>query len=144
MKVSYLLIAQDFGQVIQGYSAEALETLITTTAAKIILAQNNEKTADRIKDWVSKAPTLRQNSKDPGAIIKRKEEYEIVREEIFAKSDIMTLKEDESIIVLQRKSKLPIKAELPRYFKDPFFKELAKLPPAPAVPEWIRKRRPPN
>lgn len=140
-KVSYLLIAQDFGQVIAGYGSEALEILVTTTAVKIILAQNNEKTADRMEKWISKAPNLTQSVKRPGDIINREESYEIKREEIFAASDIMTLKPGESIVLLQGQMKKPIEAKNPFYFKDPLFSKLAAIPAAPNVPDWIRQRR---
>jgi type IV secretory pathway TraG/TraD family ATPase VirD4 len=141
-KVSYLLIAQDFGQIIAGYGSEALETLITTTAAKIILTQNNEKTADRMKDWVARAPMLVESgTADPGAILNRKETYKIDKDDIYGKGDIMTLKPGEAVVILQGQMKKPIAAESPRFFKDPLFSKLVKIPAAPHVPEFVRKRR---
>ena len=53
-KVSYLLIAQDLGQIEADYGKEHVETLMSTTAAKIILTQNNENTAKRFSDIMGK------------------------------------------------------------------------------------------
>lgn len=46
-KVSYLLIGQDLGQISGKYGKDDLETVISTTACKVILSQNNEQTAQR-------------------------------------------------------------------------------------------------
>ena len=42
LKVSYLLIGQDLGQISGKYGKDDLETVISTTACKVILSQNNE------------------------------------------------------------------------------------------------------
>ena len=46
-KVSYLLIGQDLGQISGKYGKDDLETVISTTACKFILSQNNENTSQR-------------------------------------------------------------------------------------------------
>lgn len=51
-KVAYLLIGQDLGQISGQYGKDDLETIITTTAAKVILAQNNEQTAERFSKMI--------------------------------------------------------------------------------------------
>lgn len=43
-KVAYLLIGQDLGQISGKYGKDDLETVISTTACKVILSQNNEQT----------------------------------------------------------------------------------------------------
>lgn len=51
-KVSYLLIGQDLGQISGKYGKDDLETVISTTACKIILSQNNEVTAQRFSKMI--------------------------------------------------------------------------------------------
>ena len=51
-KVSYLLIGQDLGQISGKYGKDDLETVISTTACKIILSQNNEQTAQRFSKMI--------------------------------------------------------------------------------------------
>ena len=43
----YLLIAQDLSQIEMKYSKANIETIVSTTAAKLILPLNNEQTAKR-------------------------------------------------------------------------------------------------
>ena len=63
-KVSYLLIGQDLGQISGTYGKDDLETIITTTAAKVILAQNNEQTAERFTKMIgSKTIQVKSTSK---------------------------------------------------------------------------------
>ncbi|MFR2532599.1 MAG: type IV secretory system conjugative DNA transfer family protein, partial [Alphaproteobacteria bacterium] len=51
-KVSYLLIGQDLGQISGKYGKDDLETVISTTACKVILSQNNEQTAQRFSKMI--------------------------------------------------------------------------------------------
>lgn len=55
-KVSYLLIGQDLGQISGKYGKDDLETVISTTACKIILSQNNEQTAQRFSKMIGNKP----------------------------------------------------------------------------------------
>jgi hypothetical protein len=51
-KCSYLLIGPDFAQIEEKYGKTGLETLLSTTAAKIVLPLNNESVAKRFSEMV--------------------------------------------------------------------------------------------
>lgn len=60
-RVFYVIVGQDFGQFMEKYSKEEVETLKSTTAIKIILAQNNDTSAKQISQMVGKM-TVKKNS----------------------------------------------------------------------------------
>ena len=51
-KISYLLIGQDLNQIAEKYGHEAADTIISTTAAKIVMRQNDPKTAERFSNMM--------------------------------------------------------------------------------------------
>ena len=68
-KVSYLLIGQDLGQISGKYGKDDLETVISTTACKIILSQNNEQTAQRFSKMIgNKTVQTTSYSKNEGGL----------------------------------------------------------------------------
>ena len=64
-KVSYLLIGQDLGQISGKYGKDDLETVISTTACKVILSQNNEQTAQRFSKMIGNKTCLLYTSPSP-------------------------------------------------------------------------------
>ncbi len=51
-KISYLIIGQDLHQIAEKYGNDAAATIISTTAAKIVLRQNDPDTAKRFSDMM--------------------------------------------------------------------------------------------
>ena len=141
-KVSYLLIAQDLGQIEADYGREHVETLMSTTAAKIILTQNNENTAKRFAEIMGKMGFAAMTPEDGtvGNAFNIKEKYVSKAKDLYGSSSIMSLSEDKQIVIMQGFPRYPIEAESPRYYKDPKLLAKSKIPSAPAVPNWLRKK----
>ncbi len=141
-KVSYLLIAQDLGQIEAGYGREHVETLMSTTAAKILLTQNNENTAKRFSEIMGKHDVVDTNYKNGTNTnaFKRDAEIKIGNTWLFSTSKIMMLGEEKQIVIMQGFPRYPIEAESPRYYKDKGLLAKSKIPAAPAVPDWLRKK----
>ncbi|MDR1008669.1 MAG: type IV secretory system conjugative DNA transfer family protein [Rickettsiales bacterium] len=139
-KVSYLLIAQDLAQITEGYGPNAIETLMSTTAAKILLTQNNENTAKRFATIMGKQGIVKQNYKNNGVLAPFDNHTEYVKgdKDVISSSSIMMLSESKQIVIMQRWSRHPIECESPRYYKDPQMLAKSKIPSAPPMPEWIR------
>ena len=62
-KVSYLIIGQDLHQIQEKYGADAAATIISTTAAKIVLRQNDPDTAIRFSNMMGKKITKKSKRK---------------------------------------------------------------------------------
>lgn len=141
-KVSYLLIAQDLGQIEAGYGREHVETLMSTTAAKILLTQNNENTAERFSKIMGKmdfAETKYKNGTNVNAF-KRDTDIVVGNKSLYSASKIMSLSPEKQIVIMQGYPRYPIEAESPRYYKDPKLLAKSQIPAAPAVPDWLRKK----
>lgn len=141
-KVSYLLIAQDLGQIEAGYGHEHVETLMSTTAAKILLTQNNEKTAERFSGIMGKMNYVKKTYKDGTGTnaFNRKTSEDIGEKTLYSTSSIMMLPPEKQIVIMQGFVRYPIEAESPRYYKDPKLLAKSQIPSAPPVPDWLRKK----
>lgn len=139
-KVSYLLIAQDLGQIEAGYGREHVETLMSTTAAKIILTQNNEHTAERFSKIMGDAGTADVTYKN-GTVLsafKRESEFKVGKSALYSTSKIMMLPAEKQLVIMQGYARYPIEADSPRYYKDEKLLAKSKIPSAPPVPDWLR------
>jgi type IV secretion system protein VirD4 len=141
-KVSYLLIAQDLGQISAEYGAEHVETLMSTTAAKIILTQNNKKTADIFSDIMGEEGVYFESYEDNSVVNAFNTKYKFVdgKKKLYSASKIMSLGEKKQVIIMQNYPRYPVEAEAPRYYLDPRLLAKSKVPPAPAIPEWVKRR----
>lgn len=146
-KVSYLLIGQDLGQISGQYGKDDLETIITTTAAKIILAQNNEQTAQRFEKMIgSKTIEVKSSSRTEGwskaanpfaANISRS----LQSSSVVGASEMMSLPSTKQVVIMQGFLNRPIMADSPRWYLDPKMKKKCAIPASPFVPDWAVARR---
>ena len=146
-KVSYLLIGQDLGQISGQYGKDDLETIITTTAAKVILAQNNEQTAERFSKMIgsktievassSRTEGLSQQTNPFAANISRS----LQSSNVVGASDMMSLDMLKQYVLFQGYLNRPIKADAPRWYLDKKMKKKCAMPTAPFVPYWIVAQR---
>ena len=141
MKVSYLLIAQDLGQIEAGYGKDAVEILMSTTAAKVILTQNNDVTAARFAG-MGGSETIVETSIKGG--VRGSLSYGAVEEKLKPKDEILSANKFLNVefgkqwILYQGYTNYPIKADSPLFYKDKAMLAKSQMPAAPAVPEWIR------
>ena len=146
-KVSYLLIGQDLGQISGKYGKDDLETVISTTACKVILSQNNEQTAQRFSKMVgNKTVQTSSYSKQEGFSkqanpFSKNVNYQLQGVSVITTSQLLSLPMSKQVVLYQSYIDRPIIADSPRYYLDPKMRALSKLPAAPNVPEWIVAQR---
>ena len=146
-KVSYLLIGQDLGQISGKYGKDDLETVISTTACKVILSQNNEQTAQRFSKMVgTKTVQTSSYSKQEGFSkqanpFSKNVNYQLQGVSVITTSQLLSLPMLKQVVLYQSYIDRPIIADSPRYYLDPKMRALSKLPAAPNVPEWIVAQR---
>ncbi len=146
-KVSYLLIGQDLGQISGQYGKDDLETIITTTAAKVILSQNNEQTAKRFETMIgtrtvesissSRTEGWSRNVTPFASNVTRG----IQGTSVISAAEMLSLPATQQIVLMQGFLMYPIRAESPRWFLDKNMVKKVNMPPSPNVPYWIVAQR---
>ena len=148
-KVSYLLIGQDLGQISGKYGKDDLETVISTTACKVVLSQNNEQTAQRFSKMIgNKTVQTSSYSKNEGISFQKGSNpfsknvsYQLQGTSVISTTQLLSLPMLKQVILMQGFIDRPIMADAPRYYLDKHMLALSKLPPAPYVPDWIVAQR---
>ncbi len=145
-KVSYLLIGQDLGQISGQYGKDDLETIITTTAAKVILAQNNEQTAERFSKMIGTktiqtASVSQQESFGFNPKLSANVSKQLQATQVVGASEMMSLDMLKQYVIMQGFLNRPILADAPRWYLDKGMRKKCSLPRAPFVPYWIVAQR---
>ena len=119
-KVSYLIIGQDIHQIRGKYGEDAASTIISTTAAKVVMRQNDPETASRFAGMMGKKMTKKVEVKDGKEIETPKEEP------LYSEMDIMKLAKGKQIVIYQGWYHRPIEADQVFHFlnKTPVEKKL--------------------
>ena len=147
-KVSYLLIGQDLGQISGKYGKDDLETVISTTACKVILSQNNEVTAQRFSKMIgNKTVQTTSFSRNEGSMGKnynpfaKNVSYQLQGISVISTTELLSLPMLKQVVLMQSSIDRPIMADSPRWYLDPKMRKLAALKPAPNVPDWVVAQR---
>lgn len=147
-KVSYLLIGQDLGQISGKYGKDDLETVISTTACKVILSQNNEQTAQRFSKMIgNKTVQTTSFSKNEGGLGKgsnpfaKNVSYQLQGTSVISTTQLLSLPMLKQVVLMQGFIDRPIMADAPRWYLDAGMKKMAAMPAAPNVPDWIVAQR---
>ena len=111
-KVSYLIIGQDLHQIQEKYGADAAATIISTTAAKIVLRQNDFDTAHKFVEMIGLKKTKKIEKKDGKEVETPKEEP------LYSEMDIMKLPADKQLVIYQGWYHRPIEATNIQYYKN--------------------------
>jgi type IV secretion system protein VirD4 len=123
-KVSYLLIGQDFSQIEEKYGKTGLETLLSTTAAKIVLPLNNELVAKRFSEMVGNRTHEGKTSARTYGLSKQANPFAVnINKSLSAvplihAADFMGMPEGTHIVLFQKFVNRPIRAKTSFYFKD--------------------------
>jgi len=123
-KVSYLLIGQDFAQIEDKYGKTGLETLMSTTAAKIVLPLNNEAVAKRFCDMVGSFTHEGESKSRTYGLSKQADPFatNVTRTlsavPLIQPADLMSLAAGSQILIYQSFANCPIRLKSPFYFKD--------------------------
>jgi type IV secretory pathway TraG/TraD family ATPase VirD4 len=105
-QISYLIIGQDLHQIAEKYGNDAAATIISTTAAKIVMRQNDPDTAKRFSDMMGEKIEIK--TKDG------KDDKE--SKMLYSPMDIMKLPEKKQLVIFQGYYNKPIEADQERYF----------------------------
>lgn len=126
-RVFYVIVGQDYGQFEQKYSRPDVESLNSNTAIKIILSQNNEKTAKTVSEMAGKI-TYKSSSesggKSPipgslGKLFSKKSTTDSWQSVEFLKvSDIMSMPQDKHVVLVQNFMNRPIRLTTPKFFLE--------------------------
>ena len=67
--------------------------------------------------------------------------YSLQAAPVISTTQLLSLPTSKQVVLMQSFIDRPIMADSPRWYLDPKMKALAKLPPAPNVPDWIVAQR---
>ncbi len=131
-KISYLIVGQDLAQIREKYGADAAQTIISTTAAKIVLRQNDPETAERFSKMMGYKMKVKTVKGPDG-----KEKEETGEELLYTPMDIMRLGKDKELIIYQGWYHRPIEAELKMAWQDPRLKSYMDMGESSPLPEFL-------
>jgi len=117
-QISYLIIGQDIHQIQEKYGADAAATIISTTAAKIIMRQNDLETAKKFSDMIGKEikKEIKKKKDKDGKETGETEEVTKEPKDLYSPMDIMTLPDKKQIVLFQGYYNRPIEAIQERHF----------------------------
>ena len=130
--ISYLIIGQDIHQIAEKYGSDAAATIISTTAAKIVLRQNDPDTAKRFSDMMGEKM---QKKMVKGADGKETETTETKL--LYTPMDIMKLSPKKQLVIFQGYYNRPIEADHQQAWQDPRLAKLMDMGEAPPLPEFL-------
>ncbi len=131
-QISYLIIGQDIHQIQEKYGNDAAATIISTTAAKVVMRQNDIDSAKRFSELMGDKITKKKVKGADG-----KETEETSTEPVFSPKDIMKLPMDKHLLIFQGWYHRPIKADKIMAYNDPRMKKYRELGRASPLPEFL-------
>ena len=131
-QVSYLIIGQDLHQIQEKYGADAAATIISTTAAKIVLRQNDPDSAKRFSDMMGYKMKLKTVKGPDG-----KEKEEKSEELLYSPMDIMKLDKSKQLVIFQGWYHRPIEADKQMAFEDPRLASYMAMGACSPLPEFL-------
>ncbi|MBR3930270.1 MAG: type IV secretory system conjugative DNA transfer family protein [Alphaproteobacteria bacterium] len=108
--ISYLIIGQDLHQIAEKYGQDAAATIISTTAAKIVMRQNDPDTAERFSKMMG-YKMKKKTVKGPDG----KDKEETTEELLYSQMDIMKLEDSKQLVIVQGHYNRPIEADQERW-----------------------------
>jgi len=122
--------------------------IISTTACKIILSQNNEVTAQRFSKMIgNRTVQTTSYSKNEGGLGKatnpfaKNVNYQLQGVSVITTTQLLSLPMLKQVVLMQSYIDRPIMADSPRWYLDSGMKKLAAMKPCPNVPDWIVAQR---
>ncbi len=131
-KISYLIIGQDIHQIQEKYGADAAATIISTTAAKVVMRQNDPDSAKRFSEMMGKQIKMKMVKGPDG-----KETEQKTEEDLFSPMDIMKMAKDKQLVIFQGWYHRPIEADKLMAFENPRMLEYRKMGRAAPLPEFL-------
>lgn len=131
-KISYLIIGQDIHQIAEKYGQDAAATIISTTAAKIVLRQNDVDTAKRFSEMMGDKIKMKKVKGPDGKDIE-----EPSSEPLFSPMSILKLPDDKQLVIFQGWYHRPIKADKQPAWKDPRLSKYMAMGECSPLPEFL-------
>ncbi|MBN1281416.1 MAG: type IV secretory system conjugative DNA transfer family protein [Alphaproteobacteria bacterium] len=131
-QISYLIIGQDLHQIAEKYGNDAAATIVSTTAAKVVLRQNDPDTAKRFSDMMGYKMKIKVTKDDKG-----KEKEDTGSEILYSQMDIMKLSEKKQLVIFQGYYNRPIEADHQPAWKDERLKGLMAMGESSPLPEFL-------
>ncbi len=124
-KTSYYLIAQAFGQIEKIYSKEDVSIIVSTTAVKHILAQNDPESVEKIQKMVGQTTVRDRNQSGTEGLSKQANPLaKSVSEQtsgvnFLRNEDISAITPGKNMILAQNFMNRPLLLDTPMFFQDP-------------------------
>ena len=131
-KISYLIIGQDIHQIQEKYGADAAATIISTTAAKIVMRQNDPDTAKRFSEMMGYKMKIKTVKGPDG-----KDKEEKSEELLYTPMDIMKLDDKKQLVIFQGWYHRPIEADKQFAFNDPRLAGFMAMGACSPLPEFL-------
>lgn len=153
-----MIVAQDYGQLKLKYSQEHVDVINTTTAVKIILAQNNKSTVELITSMVGKTTIRRAANSYQDGISKQTFSYSrsdtIEETDLIRAVDISSIPPGKHIVLVQNFMQRPMKLNTQFFFTDPQLADRVYVKPEPSkgrkgtghpptktLPDFVKQKR---
>lgn len=134
--VSYLIIGQDLHQIQEKYGQDAAATIMSTTAAKVVMRQNDYETAERFSKLMgNKIEISIKTDEKTGKQSEEKKE----KGALYSAMDILKLdaEKPKQIIIMQSYNDRPIEVDQYRHYQDEKLKVKSLIPRASPLPEFL-------
>lgn len=127
--ISYLIIGQDLAQIREKYGADAAQTIISTTAAKVVFRQNDPETAKRFSEMMGEKMKIKtdKDGKDTDA----------PGEMLYSPMDIMKLSDKKQLVIFQGFYNRPIEADYTPAWSDPRMSKFIAMGECSPLPEFL-------
>jgi len=133
-QVSYLIIGQDLHQIQEKYGTDARATIMSTTAAKIVMRQNDWNTAEIFSQLMGDKKTIEEKPDEKTGEIKEDKKD---KGRLFPVMDILKMSDKKQIVILQGWIHRPLELDQHRYYDDPKLMAKHKIPRASPLPEYL-------
>ncbi|MCL2338335.1 MAG: type IV secretory system conjugative DNA transfer family protein [Proteobacteria bacterium] len=132
--VSYLIIGQDIHQISEKYGNDARMTIMSTTAAKIVMRQNDWDSASAFSQLMGRKIELKTTKDEKTG---KETTTPDDKGELYSPMDILKLEDNKQLVIMQGWPNRPIEADKQYAFKDDKLLEKQKIGKSSPLPEFL-------
>lgn len=130
--VRFVIVAQDNGQLIERYGKEGFDTIITTTAYKVVLTQNHPDTQAMISRMIGNT-TRRRISRTAqagnGLLFRRSTSVSLEGVPLVRPEDLGSMRQGHQYVIAQEFMRHPIRSRSAFYFRIRRFRRRSAIQP---------------
>ena len=139
---------QDWHQITEKYGENTCDVILSSVAAKIIKRQNNTETRNKMTAGIMNLTRVVEAShggdvgfgKDVNPFV-RKGGIKRISDGVIGGTGILNMANEKQLVLYAGFYHRPIQGKTPLFFKNEAMKELASIPPAPAVPLEMKEKK---